>query len=366
MILSVVFYTFIAFTGIQIIYYFLFSSILLKKKSTESHPEKPISVIIFVKNNAKNLSQFLPSILTQKYSNFEVVLIDNNSTDKTHKVIQSFAKNHPIIRIVNVENNEAFWGSKKYALTLGIKASKYDHLLFTEATCNPISENWISEMSHQFSPNKSIILGYSSFKSENSVSNFIIRFYHFILSIQYLNFTKLGMPFMADSRNFAYKKDTFFKAKGFINHMKHEFGEDDLFMQDAANKTNTTFTISKDSFIESNTPKSFLSWFFDQRKKVFLKKKYKNKHRFFLGLFTISKMSFYLFAIIILFYFPYKIILPFIISYFLIQYIIIGLSLKKLNEKKLIYFVPFLDCSFLLIQISIFMANLISKPFHWK
>jgi hypothetical protein len=54
------------------------------------------------------------------------------------------------------------------------------------------------------------------------------------------------------------------------------------------------------------------------------------------------------------------------LGYFLVQYIIVGISAKRLDEKNLIYFLPFLDISFLLIQMSIFMANLTSKPPHWK
>jgi len=52
--------------------------------------------------------------------------------------------------------------------------------------------------------------------------------------------------------------------------------------------------------------------------------------------------------------------------YFLTQYIIVGISAKRLDEKNLIYFLPLLDIVFLLIQMSIFMANLTSKPSHWK
>ena len=366
MILTVVFYIFILFAGIQVSYYLLFSNILFSKKKNIRLPDFPISVIIFAKNNAENLSNFLPSILTQKYKNFEVVLIDNNSTDRTQKVINSFAKIHSNIHIVNVENNEAFWGSKKYAMTLGIKVAKHEHLLFTEANSRPISEHWISEMSMEFSNEKTIVLGYSSFEKQKNIANFLIRFYHFLTAIQFLNFTKLGMPFMADGKNLAYKKEDFYRAKGFINHMKQDLGEDDLFIQDASNEINTTYCISKNSFVETANFSTLSDWFFLQRKKFFLRKKYKLKHRFLLSLFTFSKLFFYVFGIVLFFFYPYKIILSFMLGYFLVQYIIVGISAKRLDEKNLIYFLPFLDISFLLIKMSIFMANLTSKPPHWK
>lgn len=366
MVLTVIFYIFIVFTSIQIGYYLLFSKLFFSEKRTEKSVNLPISVIIFAKNNAENLTNFLPSILSQKYPTFEVVLIDNNSSDNTEDVLNSFAKNHKNIKIVPVENNEAFWGSKKYALTLGIKAAKYEHFIFTEPNCIPLSDDWILEMSQQFSENKTIVLGYSTFKIEKSVTNYLVRFYHFIIALQYLNFAKLGMPFMADSKNLAYTKSEFYRAKGYINHMKQEFGEDDLFIQDAANEINTTISIHKNSFTESSFINSFSTWFSMQRKKVFLKKRYQTKHRFVIGLFSFSKFICYFLGIILCFFYPYQIMLSIFGGYFLIQFIVIGIALKKLEEKKLGYFLPFLDISFLLIQISIFIANLTSKPSHWK
>ena len=68
----------------------------------------------------KILEQFIPSILNQNYSNFEVILINDASSDDTLEVMESFLFD-PRVKLVNVENNEAFWGKKKYALTLGIK-----------------------------------------------------------------------------------------------------------------------------------------------------------------------------------------------------------------------------------------------------
>ena len=65
--------------------------------------------------------------------------------------MESFAKEDSRIKIVNVKNNEAFWGNKKYSLTLGIKAAKNKRMLFTDADCKPNSNQWIKEMVAQFS-----------------------------------------------------------------------------------------------------------------------------------------------------------------------------------------------------------------------
>lgn len=367
MIITVLFYVFVAFTAIQIIYYIFFSSFLFKqKKDKKTIIEHPISVLIFAKNQSENLQKFLPSILEQEYSKFEILLINNASIDNTDEVLEELKNKYSNIKIIDVENNEAFWGSKKYALTLGIKAAKYHHLLFTDASSKPVSKKWMQEINSNFSDEKTIILGYSKVKKENTFSNLLVRFENLMTALKAFSFLKYGSAYKAFSNNFAYHRKEFYNAKGFINHMKISDGETDLFLKDVSKKQNTSFCISEDSFIETQQTKPFSNWYHQKKRDVFIKKKYLFKHRFFLNLFAFSKLIFYILATTLFFFYPYKIILPIVLFYFLVQFIVIGLLAKKLKEPILIYFLPFLEIGLLLIQISIFSAHLISKPNHWK
>ncbi len=367
MILTVLLYCFVAFTVIQIIYYLTFSSFLFdSKKDTKISSEVPVSVIICAKNEAENLKKFLPSILNQKYADFEVILINDSSSDTTSEIMESFAKSCSKIKIISVENIETFWGNKKYALTLGIKAAKNEHLLFTDADCSPISENWIYEMTQNFSTEKKIILGYGKYKRENSFVNLLVRFETLLTAIQYFSYAKIGTPYMAVGRNLAYHRSEFFRVKGFINHLHIKSGDDDLFIQDAANKKNTIITTSKNSFTESIGPKNLSEWFHQKRRHISTASHYKFKHKFFLGLFFTSKILFYFFGIFLFFFYPLKDLLPLIITYYIVQFIVIYFSSKKLHETTISCVFPFLEIILLLFQISIFITNLSSKPTHWK
>lgn len=362
MILTVVFYIFVAVTAIQIIYYFYFSSILFqRKKKSITVEEHPISVIIFVKNSAENLKKNLQYVLNQEYSKFEIILINNFSTDTTAQIIEEFKTKNDNITIVDVENTEAFWGSKKYALTLGIKAAKYNHLLFTKPNSRPTSKYWLAEMSKTFEPEKTIILGYEKFKVKSSLTNILARFHNLIFGMFNFSFLKSSTPFMAFDSNFGYERKTFFKVKGFINHIKIQRGENNLFLKDAARNENVNYAISKDSIVEIDAPDSFISWFrllIEQRN---LQELYKFKHRFSISLFWLSKMLFFILGSVLFFFYPWQIILPITLGYFLVLYIVIGFSAKKLQEPYLIFFLPFLEIGLLLIQFSIFIANLFTK-----
>lgn len=367
MTIPVLFYIFVAFTAIQIGYYIFFSSFLFSRKKTKLNSEKvPVSVIIFAKNSAAFLHNYLPSILAQDYFKFEVVLINNESDDDTATILEDFRKQYQAVKIIDVKNNEAFWNNKKYALTLGIKAAKYDHLLFTEANCKPISKHWISAMAANFSDKKSIVLGYRKFEKQHSLSNLIFRFNNLLEAVKCFSFSKAGYSVMAFSANLGFNRADFFRVKGFINHIHIRDAEFDLFIKDASTKKNTTYTILEASFTEKNNHFSFSEWFFEQRKLFHLKKHVNLRRRILLAFFIISKLLWYLLAIILFFFYPFKTLLFVVLLYFLVQFVVIGFSSKKLKEPLLIFFIPFLDLSLLLIQISIFIANLVSKPNHWK
>ncbi|MFL0354017.1 glycosyltransferase [Xanthomarina sp. GH4-25] len=369
-LLDLVFYTFLFVACIQVLYFILILGkfAFLKDKKKAPYNNVPISVLICAKNEAENLKKFLPAIIAQEYPNFQIVLINDASYDTTLDVMEDFASRHHNIKIVNVLNNEAFWANKKYALTLGIKASKYEHLLFTDADCRPVSKHWISEMSACFNQSKTIILGYGAYnKVKHSFLNKLIRFETLLTALQYISFAKIGLPYMGVGRNLAYTKKDFFNANGFMNHMYIRSGDDDLFINQIANKNNTEICISKDSFTESIPKTTLRNWIRQKRRHITTANHYKTKHKSLLALFYISQFLFWLLAIVLLIsFFKWQFVLLLIAIRLLVQFIIFGRVSNKLNEKDLILYLPVLELFLIALQLSIFISNLISKPKHWK
>lgn len=369
LILDVAFYAFLVVVIIQVIYLiFFFGKFAFLKEEKISTKSIPVSVIVCAKNEAENLKIFLPSIINQDYSDFQIVLINDASYDNTFEVMEAFALQHENIKLVNVVNNEAFWANKKYALTLGIKAAKHNHLLFTDADCKPVSKHWISEMSSHFSDKKSIVLGYGSYtKIKNSFLNKLIRYETFLTAVQYFSFAKLGMPYMGVGRNLAYTKEAFFNANGFMSHMYIRSGDDDLFINQIATAENTEICFSSESFTQSTPKTTFKEWLFQKRRHITTANHYKTKHKVFLALFYISNILFWVLAIGLLIpLFKWE----FVICLFLIrniaQFIVYNQASKKLKEKDLLIYIPVLELFLIAFQLSIFINNLISKPKHWK
>lgn len=363
------YYAFIAVVFIQVIFYlFFFGSFPFSKQKKQTPKHEPVSVVICAKNEAENLKKFLPSIITQDYPDFEIVLINDASYDDTLEVMEHFEENHKNIKIVNVRNNEAFWGNKKYAITLGIKAAQNPYLLFTDADCTAVSKNWISEMTSHFNDKKSIILGYGAYtKNKKSLLNKLIRFETLVTAIQYFSFAILKIPYMGVGRNLAYTKDEFFNANGFNEHIKIPSGDDDLFINQVATRKNTSICVSKNSFTTSIPKTTFKDWFKQKRRHVTTAKHYKLIHKILLtciycGRFLFWGLAITLFALA----YNWQIVCALVLFRLIIQYIVFGISAKKLGETDVLLFLPFLEVFLIISQLTIFINNLISKPNHWK
>ena len=367
--LDFVFYMFVIVVCIQVIFnLFVLGKFAFLNYSKKTPANVGVSVIICAKNEAENLQEFLPSVISQEYPNFEIVLINDASKDKTLKVMESFASKHNNIKLVNVKNVEAFWGNKKYALTLGIKVAKHEHLLFTDADCIPLSRHWISEMASHFDDSKTIVLGYGSYKKiKKSFLNKLIRFETLQTAIQYLSFAKAGIPYMGVGRNLAYKKSEFFNANGFISHIDVRSGDDDLFINQVASANNTTICYSKESFTESIPKTTFSDWIKQKRRHISTAKHYKLKHQVLLTLLYSSQLLFWLLAIVLLIpLYHWKAVVFLLLLRLCVQFLVVGFSTKKLEENDILFFLPFLELFLISTQLTIFINNLISKPNHWK
>ncbi len=367
--LTLLFYLFIGVVSIQLGYYFLiFRKFSFEKPHLKNNlKNRPVSVLICAKNEAENLSKNLASILNQNYIDFEVIVVNDASTDDSLVVLKGFQKKYPRLQIIDIPSTPTHIGNKKNAITQGVANAEHEYLLFTDADCKPVSNNWITSMSFQFTNKKQLILGYGAYeKIENSFLNQLIRFETLMTAIQYFSYANIGLPYMGVGRNLAYTKTIFQQASGLSNHAHIKSGDDDLFINQIASKQNTALCYAKDSFTLSEPKTTFTSWFQQKRRHITTATHYKPIFQFLLGLFYLSQFLFWILAIILLaFSFYWKLVIILIAIRLITQYIILGKSAKKLNEKDLILGFPIFDFAIVIIQLGIYLSNLIAKPKSW-
>ena len=352
---------------IQLFYYlFIFVRLAFYKMPQFRGKYSPVSVIICAKNERDNLLEYLPLYLNQDYSQFEVIVVNDNSLDDTEDVLKAFALQFKQLKIVNVPDTDRFYGSKKFALTLGIKAAQYNNVLLTDADCKPSSKNWIKYMS-QYSKNKTIVLGFGAYERKKGLLNKLIRFETFYTALQYLSFAHAKLPYMGVGRNLGYQSKMFFDNKGFASHQHILSGDDDLFINEVANKRNTQIVVNEDAYTISNAKTTYREWFRQKKRHFLTGSHYRFKHKFMLGLLQFSQLIFIgLFIALVIMVRPVYLIVGVFVFRYLIQMLIFKLSANKIGGKDLLLLSPLFELFFMVFNPILVISNLIVKKTKWN
>lgn len=367
----IVFYIFLGLIFINCCFYAYFGRFCFGKAEIGNSKNTflpPLSILVCARNEAQNLIENVPFLLKQDYPAFEILLINDASTDETAAVIDAFAAKNQSVRAINIKNKEPEFSGKKYALAKAIAAAQYEHLLFMDADCRPLSPNWAQEMAQGFKDKKQIVLGYGSYSAINhSWLNKIIRFETVLTAIQYFGYAKNGNAYMGVGRNLGYTKNVFQSQNGFSAHKTISSGDDDLFVNSAATPFNVSSVFSEQSFSVSRPKTTWTDWFLQKRRHVSVANRYKKRHQLSLGLFYLSQFLPYLLFIFLLFSPIYSTFSLFIL---LMRYLIVGAVLYagmgKLKERELLYWFPVLEFVLVLAQLSIFILSITAIRTPWK
>jgi len=255
--------------------------------------EEAVSVIIAARNEFANLQKNLPKILNQDYPNFEVIVVNDCSWDDSQPWLEELQKTEPRLRLSQLIEQEKYPTGKKFALTIGIKAAKNNLLLFTDADCEPATNQWIRQMQSQFTNNKQIVLGISPYVKKPGLLNRFIRFESLLTAQFYIGAALKNNAFMGVGRNLAYSKDLFFKHKGFASHQHIKSGDDDLFVNQAATASNVSIQLAQSSFVNTEPKLTYASWSAQKLRHLTTGKLYKSKHKKMLGMYYAAMFVFY-------------------------------------------------------------------------
>src|SRR5690606_7103528 len=294
-------YALIAVVIIQFLYHLiLFSRLAFYQPKKLTVNNEPVSVILYTKNQADRLAQSLDNLLNQQYHTFEIVVVNNASTDETSDILKAYAEQFPNINIVDVKNNEAFWGSTKYALTLGIKASKYNHLIFTDTDKTLVSSNWLTSMSATFTEKKELVMGVELLSRKKGFFNKIVRFRHISNQQWNISLTKSGKPIGIPLNNVGYTKNIFFENQGYIRFMNYFQYTHELFFSETTNRTNTAVCLAEESFSYIEPPENRAEFIRQSAEERIIHKEFGWGCGFLKGMYSISVWLFFILLVILL------------------------------------------------------------------
>ena len=363
--------TFITATFVQLLFWLgIFSKFIFFKDKIDvlestKNELPPVSVVICAKNEEKNLSTNLDRILTQSYHSFEVLVVDDESTDKTYEVLLEYQKKYSYLRIIKKTYIKKTLG-KKTALALGIREAKHEIVLLSDADCAPKSDKWILSSVLALGQ-KDILLGYGPYEKQKGLLNAFIRFETIVAAVQYFSFATIGLPYMGVGRNLCYRKKLFENVGGFSSHENIASGDDDLFINQVATKENTAICTHYENFNYSEAKQTWSAFVKQKTRHLTTGKYYRWYHQLLLSIFAGSHAWHYFSGLILLILGNlYIFIFGYMIRFFVITFLYY-LTFKKLRELSLLTLLPLLDALMaiyyaLAAPVTLFIA----KTKQWK
>jgi chlorobactene glucosyltransferase len=109
--------------------------IALRRIDSFSKPDSGplVSILIPARNEELNIKQCVNSVLAQNYADFEVIVLDDNSSDATPQILAEISSQEKRLRLILGENLPAGWSGKNWACHQLSKAAIGDVLLFMDA-----------------------------------------------------------------------------------------------------------------------------------------------------------------------------------------------------------------------------------------
>jgi len=103
-----------------------------------------LSVLVAAKDEQANIARCLDGLLAQDYPWFELIAVNDRSTDRTAQIVDSFAQRDQRLKAVHVRELPAGWFGKNHAMYRGLQQATGDWLCFTDADCTYESRRLLS------------------------------------------------------------------------------------------------------------------------------------------------------------------------------------------------------------------------------
>lgn len=222
---------------------------------------KKISIVVPCRNEQAHIRQLISIIAQQSYQNFELILVNDHSKDRTRNYIKAAQEGFSKIVLV-----DAVGYGKKNAIKEGILSSTSDFIVTTDADCLP-SYHWL----------ETLVCYQQKYPSDLLICPVKLSFDNNIISyLQVIEFATLvaagasavgaGMPILCNAANMAFKKSAWLKSRGDLR--EDEISGDDIFLLQSVKKNGGVIDFLKaESAFVTTRPATSLREFIHQRRR---------------------------------------------------------------------------------------------------
>ena len=321
---------------IQLFYQLLMSIFTLsgrKKEKQDGYPS--ISIIIPSRNYEENLRELIPTLIEQDYPDFEVVVVDDCSSDGTEwylaglKLISNRIKTSRIIQETDFPN--------ALVITIGVRAATKDWLIFLNPLCRVGSKDWLRSFAKGINQKTEAVFGFTRYVNHDGSMQKLIRYENldsFLLSGSARYF---GLPMPITDMNMAYKREQFLELKGFAGVLDARFSENELYINKISRRKNTTFLLGRSTIVDFKGDTDWHDGMNFKKKHLLLKRKFTFGQNVFLWINSLSRLAFDILMVLLLIISPWRLYVAGVYLFKIIHELIWGLvAAKRLGEKKLL------------------------------
>ena len=210
-----------------------------------------ISILITAHDNALELDNHLPTLLSQDYPGiFEVIVVAEKGDGSTEDVLKRYLNNRKLYYTF-IPDSSRYMSRKKLMITLGVKAARYEWILLTEASSTPLSDTWLKTFAKNMTDDTNLVLGYSNYAKEAPA---YYRFEQLRNACYCLNKAKGGIAYRTNSNNVAFKKEEFINKGGYRGNLQFLRGEYDFLVNKYAKREQTAVETDINSWVVDAKP----------------------------------------------------------------------------------------------------------------
>ena len=186
--------------------------------SRSPEPAPLVSVLIPARDEEANIASCLESLQKQDYPNFEILVLDDNSSDNTAAIVRRIASGDGRIRLLNGEPLPPGWAGKAFACHQLAKEARGSWLLFTDADTLHAPHMLRSVLALAMELNISLLSGFPRQLTNSLLQKIITPVWYFIIlswmPIWWLQHSKTPRPTLAIGQFLLFPRDEYWRIGG--------------------------------------------------------------------------------------------------------------------------------------------------------
>lgn len=275
---------------IQLVYLILLVKFIFSGKQKNKEPAFPsVSIIVTSRNWVDQLKELLPTLLTQDYPDFEIVVVDDCSTDGTDWMLAELKISYGNLKTTKIIQETDF--PNALAITIGVRASTKEWLIYLSPLCRVGDNQWLKNYAQKLEPGKEASIGYMHFNSATGSFKNWIRFENFSSYLLSGAGQALGVAMPVFEYNIAYRREKFLELRGFAAVLDSPFSENELFVNKIATRKNLVIQNNKTTPISWLGETDWIDLVEFKKKQLMLRRKLSSGQRFFRSLNLMSRLT---------------------------------------------------------------------------